>query len=601
MKATGFATLLKRAAFRGPGHAAERLSRPDGRASAGRHGHRAAARSWAAAALVVALYVCAVGVAQNPADVDESFAPGLNAKDNLRAVLVQADGKIVVAGRRTEMTYDPEGNLIMQVCGLVARLGADGALDEGFNSGSRGENPADQVAQVSAAVLAADGGVVLGGQFTVFDSQARLYLARLQSRGELATGFHPDANKNVNAIALAANGQLVVAGSFTALGGALRNRVGRLNADGSLDTGFDTAAGGPDGTVWAVAAQPDGKVIIGGDFLTVDGAARSRLARLNGDGTLDESFAIGDGASGIVQAILVQPDGKVVVGGSFATFAGWSCGRVARLTPDGSLDSGFQPGAGADTTVYALALQPDGKLLVGGNFTSFNGLSRVRLARLNADGTVDETFDPGAGANTQVRVIALQPDGKILVGGNFSEFAGRAFNGLVRLQGEAASSVVKPSIVAPPQSQAVWAGGEVAFSVSAAGTPPLSYQWLRGQEPIAGATDSTLVLRNVGAALAGEYRVVVSNAAGSVTSDAALLTVMVPPRLDLRPIDAGFEVTISGQPGMRCTLECSTDLSNPDSWELLTELVLSAASQQWLDQETGPATRAKFYRVVVGP
>jgi uncharacterized delta-60 repeat protein len=439
--------------------------------------------------------VCAVGLAQNPAAVDESFAPRLSERDNLRAALVQADGRIVVAGRRTETTYDPEGNLVIQVYGLVARLTADGALDEGFNSGSRGENPADPVPQVSAAVLQADGGVVLGGQFTLFDSQARL----------------------------------------------------------------------------------------------------------NADGTLDQSFAVGAGAGGIVQAILVQPDQKVVVGGAFAAFNGTSCGRIVRLNPDGSLDADFQPGAGADTTVYALALQPDGKLLVGGNFTSFSGRSLVRLARLKADGTVDESFDPGAGANSQVRVIAVQPDGKIVVGGNFGEFAGRAFNGLVRLQGEAASSVVKPSIVIGPQSQAVWAGGEVAFWVSAVGTPPLSYQWLRGQEGIGGATGATLVLRNVEPGLAGEYRVVVSNAAGSVTSEAALLTVMVPPRLGLRPTGAGFEVTVTGQPGTRCILEYSTDLSDRAGWELLTELVLQGPSQQWLDRETEPTARAKFYRVEVQP
>jgi hypothetical protein len=93
----------------------------------------------------------------------------------------------------------------------------------------------------------------------------------------------------------------------------------------------------------------------------------------------------------------------------------------------------------------------------------------------------------------------------------------------------------------------------------------------------------------------------VSNAAGAVTSDAALLTVMVPPRLDTRLTDAGFELTITGQPGMRCILECSTDLGLPDSWEPLAELVLQSPGQQWLDRETGPPNRAKFYRVEVQP
>jgi len=185
---------------------------------------------------------------------------------------------------------------------------------------------------------------------------------------------------------------------------------------------------GADGAVYALALQPDGKVLVGGDFTNLAGRACSRLGRLLPSGELDVGFV--GGAAGRVLALVVQPDGKIVVGGSFSNLAGRARAYLGRLKPDGALDDGFNPQV--DGTVQAAALQPDGKLLVGGDFTSVGGQSRSRLARLNPDGTLDETFR--ADASATVYCVAVQADGRIVVGGTFTSLAGYSRVRLARLQ-----------------------------------------------------------------------------------------------------------------------------------------------------------------------
>ncbi|MEM6321521.1 MAG: delta-60 repeat domain-containing protein, partial [Bacteroidota bacterium] len=168
--------------------------------------------------------------------------------------------------------------------------------------------------------------------------------------------------------------------------------TGLLSQDGSLDTSFDPGSG-TNATVQSVAVQSDGKVLIGGDFTTVNGTSRARIARLNADGSLDTSFDPGSGTNGDVQSVAVQSDGKVLIGGFFTTVDGTGRRRIARLNADGSLDTSFDPGSGTNATVQSVAVQSDGKVLIGGDFTSVDGTSRNSIARLNADGSLDTSFD----------------------------------------------------------------------------------------------------------------------------------------------------------------------------------------------------------------
>ena len=234
----------------------------------------------------------------------------------------------------------------------------------------------------------------------------------------------------VSAVAVQPDGKTILAGFFSAVNGVPRRSIARLNADGSLDLGFDPNAGG--NVVYAVALQPDGKIVIGGGFNTLqpNGAAstisRSGLARLNADGTVDPSF--NTQASGTVQAVSVHADGKILLGGSFSSLlvggTNTPRGRVARLNADGSLDAAFNPNV-TDGTVYSILPQANGRILLGGFFNSLqpNGAasptSRVGIARVNTDGSLDAGFDPRLDSDGQVNCLVEQPDGKILFGGRF--------------------------------------------------------------------------------------------------------------------------------------------------------------------------------------
>ncbi|HYY97436.1 MAG TPA: DUF4214 domain-containing protein, partial [Pyrinomonadaceae bacterium] len=137
-----------------------------------------------------------------------------------------------------------------------------------------------------------------------------------------------------------------------------------------------------------------------------------------------------------VNAVALQSDGKVLVGGDFASFNGAARNRIVRLNADGSVDTSFDPGAGADSAVAEIVVQPDGKILVGGAFTHFGGAARNYFARLNADGSLDTSFDIGSGPNGFVSEVALEPDGDVLVGGFFSQFDGVAANRIARVRGD---------------------------------------------------------------------------------------------------------------------------------------------------------------------
>ncbi len=199
--------------------------------------------------------------------------------------------------------------------------------------------------------------------------------------------------------------------------------------DGKVDLTFDPGAG-PDGNVVCMALQPDGKILIGGEFDHVGAVTRNGLARLNEDGSLDETFDPAAINSGWIYSILSLPDGKVMIGGSFSTMS--TFGGIARLNNDGTLDPSFNPGTGTNA-VNCMARQSDGKVVIGGNFTSYNGTTRGRVARVNTDGSLDTGFDPGSGANSYVEAICVRPSGKILVGGDFTTFNGTSCGHMVRL------------------------------------------------------------------------------------------------------------------------------------------------------------------------
>jgi uncharacterized delta-60 repeat protein len=314
---------------------------------------------------------------------------------------------------------------------------------------------------VNDIVVQPDGKILIAGGFTTYNSTPRKYIARLNSDGSLDTSFDSStgANSDVNVVAVQSDGKILIGGGFTAYNSTTRNYVARLNSNGSLDTNFNPSTGA-NNIVWDLAVQPaDNKVVIVGRFTSYNNTTRSKIARLNTDGSLDTTFdpGLGVNANLDIYRVTLQPDGKVLIGGDFLTFNGTTRIRIARLNSAGSLDTSFDPGTtSANNGVRPILVQPDGKILTAGDFTTFSGASRNHLTRLNSDGTLDTSFDVGTGANDFVGAIALQPDGRILIGGRFSTYNGTTANRLARLgnttqvswgDGDSAPKTIKLNIV----------------------------------------------------------------------------------------------------------------------------------------------------------
>jgi uncharacterized delta-60 repeat protein len=249
---------------------------------------------------------------------------------------------------------------------------------------------------------------------------------------------------NVQTIVEQPDGKVIIGGDFTAVDDIPRNRIARLNPDGSLDRRFLSGLSGANGQVRAALLQSDGRILIAGAFTMVNGLPRGRIARLHGDGTLDTGFlnglaGVGNQAVSLgVYSIALQSDGKVLVGGSFGVINGVPRGGVARLNADGSLDPGFMDGlAGADSTVRAVVSQPDGKVLIGGYFGTVNGVTRKGIARLNSDGTLDGEFQGNlTGIGYQIKAVAVQTDGEVVIGGSNISIGGAARGGIARLHAD---------------------------------------------------------------------------------------------------------------------------------------------------------------------
>ena len=322
--------------------------------------------------------------AHNP-DFNIGTNPPRNSKPGVNGVVysiaVQPDDKSIVAGHfSTYNTVARNG---------IARANVDGSLDTYFNPGSG--VAVQQGDFISSAVLMPDGKVIIGGSFSSFNGIPRYRIARLNSNGSLDTSFSPGlgADATVWSVAVQSDGKVIIGGEFTSINGTNRSYVARLNDDGSLDTSFDPSLNSPNGYVQSVAVAASGQTIIGGSFTALGDHSRNGVARLNENGTLDASFDPGTGVDGPVYVVALQGDGRVLAGGAFDHAGAYSRQNLVRFNSNGAVDLGFDTGSGVDDSVYSITLQADGAIYLGGVFTSINGTRRVGVARLFASGEVD--------------------------------------------------------------------------------------------------------------------------------------------------------------------------------------------------------------------
>lgn len=299
-----------------------------------------------------------------------------------------------------------------------------GQLDTTFNEGNNGPN--DMVFIIKKQT---DGKILIGGDFNNYDYEYAARINRLNPDGSIDNTFFSGASFNDNVFAIELQGdKILVGGSFNYYDPQDTDiqvtRIARLNSDGSLDNTFPTG-NTFNNIVRVIKLQPDGKILVGGNFSTYDDGTGSLnyngLIRLNPDGTVDTSFIIGDGfetnQNGNVYSIIVQDDGKIVVGGWFNTYDGNTANRIVRLNPDGSND--FTMGdSGFNNRVSRIIQQPDGKFLCVGFFNQYTGTSYNRIIRFNPDGNVDITFQNNNLDWEYIQAIEILDTGKILIGGS---------------------------------------------------------------------------------------------------------------------------------------------------------------------------------------
>jgi uncharacterized delta-60 repeat protein len=261
----------------------------------------------------------------------------------------------------------------------------------------------------------------------------------------------------VKKIAIQHDGKIIIGGRFRATSGYYYpyffyiNLV-RLNIDGAIDLSF--FRGDPrlhDGDINSISLQSDGKIIISGNFTKHYDSqiSRNRITRLNVNGTPDGTFNVGTGANATINNSAIQSDGKIIIGGEFTSFNDFDKNYLTRLNADGSIDNTFNIGTGPNGFINSISVQNDSKIIVTGDFTIFNNTSANRIVRLNSDGTIDATFNYGEGFNNIIYSTSIQNDGKIIIGGKFTSYNGSSRNRIARINGDknlGASNVDKNSM-----------------------------------------------------------------------------------------------------------------------------------------------------------
>lgn len=437
-----------------------------------------------------------------------------------------------------------------------------------------------------------NGSTTVGNQLAVVETDGRV-------TGPLAGNFS-GSSSSVNGFFLQSDGKILVFGNYTSVGnssGAGKNRLSRLNADLSLDTSFIPV--GPTSAPTGGVTDSQGRVYLAGGFFSYDGnVGYNYLVRLKPDGSLDTSFKLQ--LSNSVASIRLQSDGKILVAGGFSSYGPFETATnvpgLLRLNANGTVDSGFTaqlpeysylsamtvdnagriivarnntpadiirllPNGQVDPSFtftetlssYAstLAALPDGKVLVGGSFTTPTN----RFFRLNANGSLDSSFDVGVGFNSgSISAIEVDFQGRLWVAGqSFTSYKGVNANRMVILQGDGPNL----KFITHPASRVVDLGtASVQFTASATGNNGFSFRWNKNGTPltdggrVSGALTNTLTISNITSADAALYTVTATSPSASLSSNAALLTVLAGPEITSDPlsqtVDIGGTVTFTG-------------------------------------------------------
>lgn len=349
----------------------------------------------------------------------------INRSDNNCKIYTNYNGQYIVGGIFT----DYNGNSTNHIIKINT---VDGTIDTSFVVGTGTNQIVDDL------YLLNNNKILMGGGFGNYNGTNVDILVLLNNDGSLDTNFSNNLilSGSIRDIALQSDNSIIVVGSIT-------RGMEKISSDGTKDSTFNSGGDGfSAASLRKVLIQSDDKIIAVGGFTSYNGTTANRIIRLNTDGTIDNTFNTGTGFTGTTWDIARQSDNKLIICGNFSSFNGTNKNSIVRLNTDGTLDTTFSVGTGFNNNAMSLAVQYDDKIIVGGIFTSYNGITSNRIIRLNSDGTRDSSFNIGTGFSGHnplinnenfILEIVVQSDRKLLIGGAFTGYNGASCNRFVRL------------------------------------------------------------------------------------------------------------------------------------------------------------------------
>lgn len=388
--------------------------------------------------------------------VDNGFNIGTGFNSRVRSIAIARDGSgdVYVGGDFSIYNGGSVANLV--------RLNSDGSLDLGFDTGSGFEGAVAIISSIySIAVVEGNNGdIYAGGTFVAYNGSNYNGIVRLNNDGSAdvdfiaGSGFDTGAVNVVRAISLVVDGSndILVGGRFDSYDGTIgsigvtANNIARLNSDGTLDAGYLSGVGF-NSTVYTITVSNDenGDVYIGGDFSVYNGEQTNQIVLLNNDGSVDATFNSLSGFDRSVRSIAIANDdsGDIYVGGFIGSYNGIATNGLVRLNSDGTIDAGFNVGAGFSkpgitSTVNSILATSNTDVFVGGAFYSYDGIGANYLIKLNEDGSINSSYKTGAGFNFSVWSITEAKDesGDIYVGGAFDSYNGTSIKKIARLNSD---------------------------------------------------------------------------------------------------------------------------------------------------------------------
>jgi uncharacterized delta-60 repeat protein len=300
----------------------------------------------------------------------------------------------------------------------LVRLKYNGEVDSTFVGYTNSFTNFTDTAIVHTFVEQPDGKILVGGRFLNYATSPAKNLCRLLPNGQLDNTFNTTTGFDnfVKCIKLLPNGQMYVGGSFTSYKGFNSPGIVRINSDATVDTSFQSVNGGFNMNVNDIEVDALGNVIAVGEFFMYGLDYVSFIARLDSSGTLDQTFnAGGSGVNYFIRDVDMLPNNKILIAGEFTDINGVSLNRIAKLNSDGTVDNTFTPLSSINGTINAAFVQPDNAIMIGGEFTE-------GIMRLNSTGTFDNSFNPGSGVDSSVTDVIVQSDNKVVLCGNFTSY-----------------------------------------------------------------------------------------------------------------------------------------------------------------------------------